>query len=94
MNAHITKEEFAEAYANNYEGAVLSDLELENAVNDYNGRVDNFLDALFEDVLADAREGGFNEIDPKCCEHDYESACACCIGECDNCYEEENTKTI
>jgi phospholipase/lecithinase/hemolysin len=89
MNAHITKEEFAEAYANNYEGAVLSDLELENAVNDYNGRVDNFLDALFEDVLADAREGGFNEIDPKCCKHDFESACACCMKECPNCPDEE-----
>ena len=21
----------------------------------------------------------------ECCEHEYESACACCIGECDNC---------
>ena len=61
MNAYTTKEEFAQAYADNYEGATLSDLELENAVNDYNGRVDNFLDALFEDVLADAYEGGFNE---------------------------------
>ena len=89
MNAHITKEEFAEAYANNYEGAVLSDLELENAVNDYNGRVDNFLDALFEDVLADAREGGFNEIDPKCCKHDFESSCACCMKDCPNCLDDE-----
>jgi len=61
MNAHTTKEEFAQAYANIYEGAVLSDTELENAVNDYNGRVDNFLDALFEEVLEDAREGGFME---------------------------------
>lgn len=24
---------------------------------------------------------------PKCCEHDYESACACCMAECDNCLE-------
>ena len=61
MNAHITKEEFAQAYADNYEGATLSDIELENAVNDYNGRVDNFLDALFEDILEDAHEGGFME---------------------------------
>ena len=41
-----------------------------------------------------ASEEDITLFDPKCCEHDYESACACCIGECDNCYEEENTKTI
>ena len=23
----------------------------------------------------------------ECCEHEYESACACCIGECENCEE-------
>jgi len=23
----------------------------------------------------------------ECCEHEYESACACCIGECDKCSE-------
>jgi len=24
----------------------------------------------------------------ECCEHEYESACECCIGECEDCYEE------
>ena len=85
-NAHITKEEFAQAYADNYEGATLSDIELENAVEDYNGRVDNFLDSLFEEVLEEAREGGFTS---RCCDHDYESGCPCCGNECDKCYKEE-----
>ena len=57
MNAHITVEEFKQAYADKYEGEALSDLKLKNAVEDYNGRVDNFLDALFEEVLEEAREG-------------------------------------
>ena len=57
MQAHITVEEFKQAYADKYEGETLSDLKLKNAVEDYNGRVDNFLNALFEDVLEDAREG-------------------------------------
>jgi hypothetical protein len=25
----------------------------------------------------------------ECCEHEYESGCACCIGECENCVEVE-----
>lgn len=24
-------------------------------------------------------------MNSNCCEHEYESACPCCIGECDNC---------
>jgi hypothetical protein len=24
----------------------------------------------------------------ECCEHEYESACDCCIGECENCAKE------
>lgn len=25
---------------------------------------------------------------PKCCDHDYESGCACCLGDCDECAED------
>jgi hypothetical protein len=56
MEAHINKDQFAEIYANNYEGETLPEVALLNAVEDYNGRVDNFLDALLEEVLEDARE--------------------------------------
>jgi hypothetical protein len=65
MNAHTTAEELKQAYAEKYEGETLSDFELQNAVSDYNGRVDNFLNALFEEVLEDAREGGFKEEEGK-----------------------------
>jgi len=41
-----------------------------------------------------ASEEDITHYDPKCCDHDYESGCPCCGNECDNCYEEENTKTI
>ena len=41
-----------------------------------------------------ASEEDITHYDPKCCDHDYESGCPCCFNECDNCYEEENTKTI
>jgi hypothetical protein len=27
---------------------------------------------------------------PKCCDHDYESGCACCLAECDECQDEQN----
>ena len=33
-------------------------------------------------------------FDTKCCEHEYESACACCTGDCPNCQHDENIKTI
>jgi hypothetical protein len=32
--------------------------------------------------------------DPKCCQHSYESGCACCAGECDECQDEQNIKSI
>lgn len=31
---------------------------------------------------------------PKCCDHDYESGCACCLGDCINCQYDENIKRI
>lgn len=31
---------------------------------------------------------------PKCCEHDFESACACCMGDCDDCQDEQNIQLI
>ena len=27
------------------------------------------------------------QYEAKCCEHNFESACACCMAECDNCLE-------
>lgn len=30
-----------------------------------------------------------NGEERECCEHEYESGCACCIGECENCAEAE-----
>lgn len=35
-----------------------------------------------------ASEKDITHYDPKCCNHDFESACACCIAECDNCQED------
>jgi len=31
--------------------------------------------------------GKISEYEAKCCEHDYESACACCSAECPNCLD-------
>ena len=36
-----------------------------------------------------ASEKDITHYAPKCCEHDYESACACCLAECEDCQEDE-----
>ncbi len=30
----------------------------------------------------------------ECCEHDYESACACCINECENCRDKSGEDIV
>jgi hypothetical protein len=35
----------------------------------------------------DLTTGKAQEFEAKCCEHSFESACACCMAECDNCLE-------
>jgi len=37
-----------------------------------------------------ANEKDITHFDPKCCDHDYESACPCCLGDCDDCQDEQN----
>lgn len=35
----------------------------------------------------DLSTGKIEQFEAKCCEHDFESACACCMAECNNCLE-------
>ena len=58
---YITKEELALCYRSNNNGEELSDKELDNAVSDYNGRLDNFADALLEEILEGSKSGDYNE---------------------------------
>jgi hypothetical protein len=58
---YITKEELALIYKENNEGEELSDTALNNAVSDYNGRLDNFADALVETILEGITQGDYNE---------------------------------
>jgi hypothetical protein len=58
---YITKEELALIYKENNEGEELSDTELNNAVSDYNGRLDNFADALVEEILEGITQGEYKE---------------------------------
>jgi len=41
-----------------------------------------------------ASERDITHFDPKCCTHDFESACACCLAECDDCQDEQNIQAI
>ena len=41
-----------------------------------------------------ANEEDITLFDSKCCAHDYESACPCCLGDCDDCHDEGNIKAI
>jgi len=41
-----------------------------------------------------ASEKDITLFDPKCCDHDFESGCACCMSECDECQDEQNIKLI
>ena len=58
---YITKEDFTKFYKTHHEGEELSSQEIEEAVSDYNGRLDNFADSLLEQVLEDAREGNYKD---------------------------------
>jgi hypothetical protein len=35
----------------------------------------------------DISTGKIEQFEAKCCEHGFESACLCCMAECDNCLE-------
>lgn len=41
-----------------------------------------------------ASEKDITIFEPKCCDHDYESGCACCLGDCPDCKYDENVKLI
>jgi hypothetical protein len=41
-----------------------------------------------------ASEKDITLFDPKCCDHDYESACPGCLGDCDDCHDEGNVQAI
>jgi hypothetical protein len=41
-----------------------------------------------------ASEEDLTHYDPKCCDHEFESACACCLGDCDDCQDERNIQVI
>jgi predicted transcriptional regulator len=56
MTKHIDIEELKGIYKDNREGNV-SDSAFAEAVEEINGRVDNFIDALLEDILQDLAEG-------------------------------------
>lgn len=58
---YITREELALIYKENNEGKELSDKELDNAVSDYNGRLDNFADTLVQEILEGINEGDYKE---------------------------------
>lgn len=55
-NHYITKEELSLIFKEVYEEKELTETILENAVSDFNGRLDNFMASLLEDVLADANQ--------------------------------------
>ena len=59
---YITNEELALIYKENNEGEEISGKELDNAVNDYNGRLDNFADALVEEILEGITQGDYKEV--------------------------------
>ena len=37
-----------------------------------------------------ASEEDITHYDPKCCKHDFDEGCACCLGDCDDCQDEQN----
>jgi len=41
-----------------------------------------------------ANEEDITHYDPKCCDHDYKSDCPCCLGDCDDCQDEQNIKLV
>ena len=55
MGKHIDIEELKAIYKDNREGNV-SDLAFAKAVDEINGRVDNFIDGLLEDILQELYE--------------------------------------
>lgn len=58
---YITNEELALIYKANNDNEEISGKELDNAVSDYNGRLDNFADALCEEILEGITQGAYKE---------------------------------
>jgi hypothetical protein len=56
MNGHMDIDELKAIYKDNREGNP-TDLAFAEAVSEINGRVDNFLDGLLEDILQELYEG-------------------------------------
>ena len=49
-----------------------------------NGLIDKLASVDTGELSWDNVEWSIEEVS-ECCEHEYESGCACCIGECENC---------
>ena len=89
--AQEIKQEFENSGAS-WEGVALEIARLElklEAVKEGLG-VDFRIDLGTWDGSYCANEEDITLLDPKCCEHEFESACPCCLGDCDECQDEQN----
>lgn len=58
---YINKDELIFLYNDHFKGEVASDKELDRAVEEYNGRMDNFAEELIGSVLDDLYEGIYKD---------------------------------
>ena len=80
-----------------WEGVALEIARLQLSLKEYKKLgldIDKGIDYGTWDGSYCASEADITLFDPKCCTHDYESGCACCLGDCDECQDEQNIQLI
>ena len=80
-----------------WEGVALEIARLQLSLKEYKKLgldIDKGIDYGTWDGSYCASEADITLFDPKCCTHDYESGCACCLGDCDDCQDEQNIQLI
>jgi hypothetical protein len=80
-----------------WEGVALEIARLQLSLKEFKKlglNIDKGIDLGTWDGAYCASEKDITLFDPKCCKHDYESACPCCLGDCDDCHDEGNIQAI
>jgi len=80
-----------------WEGVALEIARLQlsiNAIKEEGVGVEIGIDLGTWDGAYCANEEDITLRDPKCCSHDYESGCPCCLNDCEECQDEQNIQLV
>ena len=80
-----------------WEGVALEIARLQLSLKEYKKLgldIDKGIDYGTWDGSYCASEKDITLFDPKCCDHNFNHRCPCCLGDCDKCQNEQNIQAI